>query len=110
MSKNSHIKTLLAKLLFLLALASPEFLIAQTREGQVISDALSLGWGKSVPLTEGKWLLKKKDNSLPRIFNGSKANHTGYLLENLNKEDAIQYVLIQESWTPFNWSIPLNKY
>jgi hypothetical protein len=105
LSKNSYIETLLAKLLLLLALASPEFLIAQTREGQVISDALSLGWGKSVPLPEGKWLLKKKDTSLPPIFSGSRASHTGYLLENSNKEDAIQYVLIQDSLTPFNnWS------
>ena len=104
LNNNSYIKTLLAKLLLLVVLASPELLIAQTREGQVISDALSLGWGKSVPLPEGKWLLKKKDTSLPPIFSGSRASHTGYLLENSNKEDAIQYVLIQESLAPFNWS------
>lgn len=97
-------KNLLARLLLLAVLVSPELLIAQTREGQVISDALSLGWGKSVPLPEGKWLVKKKDTSLPPVFSGSRASHTGYLLENSNKEDAIQYVLIQESSAPFNWS------
>jgi hypothetical protein len=103
LSKNSYIKALLAKLLLLVVLASPELLIAQTREGQVISDALSLGWGKSAPLPEGKWLLKKKD-SLPLIFSGQNANHVGYLLENLNKEDDIQYVLVQESRTPYGWT------
>lgn len=79
-------KNLLARLLLLAVLVSPELLIAETREGQVISDALSLGWGKSVPLPEGKWLVKKKDTSLPPIFSGSKASHTGYLLENSNKD------------------------
>ena len=85
-------KNLLARLLLLAVLVSPELLIAQTREGQVISDALSLGWGKSVPLPEGKWLVKKKDTSLPPIFSGAKSTHVGYLLENSNKEDDIQYI------------------
>jgi len=51
-------KNLLAKLLLFAVLACPALLSAQTREGQVVSDALALGEGASVPLPQGKWVVK----------------------------------------------------
>jgi Caspase domain len=65
--------------------------LAQNRVGQTISDALALGSGASVPLPQGKWLVKA-NKDLP----GNKSYFNCFYLENLDKDSAIPYIFIQE--------------
>lgn len=92
-------KNIFVKFIILIFFASPFSIFGQTREGQVISSALALGYGRSVPLPQGEWHVAKIGN-LP----GTNAHHLGYLLENKNKNDDVLYLLIQDSRTPNYWN------
>jgi chemotaxis protein histidine kinase CheA len=92
-------KNLLCKIFLLFILFNSTLIHAQTKEGKVIADALSLGNGKSVPLPTGEWLVKKID-----LLPGTLSTHTGYLLENTNKNEIITYILVNDSITPNYWN------
>lgn len=84
-------KKLLAKLFLLSALACPVLLSAQTREGQVVSDALALGEGASIPLPQGKWAIKNIREAQPTPV----VNFKYYFLENLNVGSEVRFLVVQ---------------
>lgn len=92
-------KNLLVKLIIFVFFTTSTLVFSQTREGQVVSGALSLGYGKSVALPQGEWSVVKI-GYLP----GNNATHIGYLLESKDKNDGVTHLLVQDSRTPNYWN------
>ena len=85
-------------LIAILILLSAPIAYSQNREGQIISDAIALGSGSSIPLPPGKWLIKS-NKTLP----GNNSSFNCYYLENQDPESLTPYIFIQIGTTPRAW-------
>ena len=66
--------------------------ISQVRDGQVVSRAVPLGEGRSVPLPPGKWLVKTYP--LP----SNMASSTAYFLQNEDANSEIPLIFVNETF------------
>jgi len=82
-----HLKTLL----ILSTLLFSALAFADTSEGQIITKALSMGEGKSAPLPNGKWLVKKI-----RSQSCNMCSRNSWLLENTDLSSEIPYIFITD--------------
>jgi hypothetical protein len=88
-----------SKTLSLLLIFGHGLLNAQTEEGQIISGVLLLNWGKSAPLPDGRWLVKKiSEKPLNNAIQKS------FLLQNINKDESITHIAIQDAQNFSYWS------
>ena len=74
----------------LLFALSPAY--TQVRDGQIISRALALGEGRSVPLPPGKWAVKSY------LLPSNNASSMGYFLQNQDPQSEIPLIFVNETF------------